>query len=314
MIAFLTLLYAGILFVLVKLKILPNSAGTWLSIVGWVLLLFLVLFIPMQWGAPSGPARVMTYSLQIIPNVNGVVTDVPIAANTPLKEGDTLFEIDDAVYRAQVDSTRAQLDFQEKRLEQFTTLAQRDAGTRFQVEETEARVNQLRAELAAAEWNLRETIVRAPSDGFVTYLALRTGQRVTSLPLAPVMTFIDTERRIVAAQINQIHLRYVAVDQPVEIAFKVRPGRIFTGKVVAVLEATAASQALAGGTIPQATAVHAEPFFVRIELDDDEELDTLPPGAAGTASIYTPSMAATHIIRKVMLRMEAIMNYVNPML
>ena len=314
MIAFLTLLYAGILFVLTRLKILPNSPATWLSIVGWVLLLFLVLFIPMQWGAPSGPARVMTFSLQIIPNVNGVVTNVPVVANTPLKKGDTLFEIDDAVYRAQVDATKAQLDFQEKRLEQFSTLASRDAGTRFQVEETEALVNQFRAELAAAEWNLEETVVRAPSDGFVTFLALRPGQRVTSLPLAPVMTYIDTERKIVAAQINQIHLRYVEVGQPVEIAFKVRPGRIFTGKVFAILEATAASQALAGGTIPQATAVQAEPFFVRIELDENLELASLPPGAAGTASIYTPSMAATHIIRKVMIRMEAIMNYVNPIL
>ncbi len=314
MIAFLTLLYAGILFVLTRLKILPNSPATWLSIVGWVLLLFLVLFIPMQWGAPAGSARVMTFSLQIIPNVNGVVTNVPVVANTPLRRGDILFEIDDAVYRAQVDATKAQLDFQEKRLEQYSTLASRDAGTRFQVEETEALVNQYRAELAAAEWNLEETVVRAPSDGFVTFLALQAGQRVTSLPLAPVMTYIDTERKIVAAQINQIHLRYVEVGQPVEIAFKVKPGRIFTGKVFAILEATAASQALAGGTIPQATAVQAEPFFVRIELDEDPELVSLPPGAAGTASIYTQSMAATHIIRKVMIRMEAIMNYVNPVL
>ena len=314
MIAFLTLLYAGILFVLTRLKILPNSPATWLSIVGWVLLLFLVLFIPMQWGAPAGPARVMTFSLQIIPNVNGVVTNVPVVANTPLQRGDILFEIDDAVYRAQVDATKAQLDFQEKRLEQFSTLASRDAGTVFQVEETEALVNQYRAELAAAEWNLQETVVRAPSDGFVTFLALRAGQRVTSLPLAPVMTYIDTERKIVAAQINQIHLRYVEVGQPVEIAFKVKPGRIFTGKVFAILEATAASQALAGGTIPQATAVQAEPFFVRIELDEGPELESLPPGAAGTASIYTQSMVATHIIRKVMIRMEAIMNYVNPIL
>jgi RND family efflux transporter MFP subunit len=314
MIAFLTLLYAAVLFVLIRLKILPNSPATWLSIIGWVLLLFLVLFIPMQWGAPSGPARIMTHSIQIVPNVNGVVTSVPIAANTPLKKGNTLFEIDETIYRSQVESIRAQLDFQEKRLEQFSTLARRDAGTRFQVEETEAKVSQLRAELAAAEWNLEETVVRAPSDGFVTYLALRPGQRVTNLPLAPVITFIDTERLLVAAQINQIHLRYVEVGQPVEIAFKVRPGRIFHGKVDAVLEATAGSQALAGGTIPQATDVQAEPFFVRIDLDNDPELKSLPPGAAGTASIYTQSVAATHIIRKVMLRMEAIMNYVNPML
>lgn len=314
MIAFLTLLYVGILFVLTRLKILPNSPATWLTTIGWVLILFVVLFVPMQWGAPSGPARILTASIQIVPNVAGVVTEVPVQANTPLKKGDVLFVIDDTIYRSSVDSIKSQMDFQEKRLEQFSTLEARQVGTRFQVEETEARVNQLRAELASAEWNLKETVVRAPSEGFVTYLALRPGQRVTNFPAAPVMTFIDTEQRTVGAQINQIHLRYIKVGQPVEIAFKFRPGRLFTGKVTAIIEATAASQALAGGNLPQATKVQAEPYFVRIDLDDDPEVGSLPPGAVGTAAIYTDSVAPTHLIRKVMLRMEAILNYVNPML
>ena len=34
--------------------------------------------------------------------------------------------------------------------------------------------------------------------------------------------------------------------------------------------------------------------------------------AAGTAAIYTDSVEATHIIRKVMVRMEARMNYIKP--
>ena len=73
MIAFLALAYAAVLFVLVKLKVLPNKPGTWLSIIGWVVLLFIFLFIPMQWGAPSGPVRLMTRAVQIVPNVSGTV-------------------------------------------------------------------------------------------------------------------------------------------------------------------------------------------------------------------------------------------------
>jgi hypothetical protein len=57
MIAFLTLLYVALLALLVKLKVLPNSVGTWMSTLAWALILFVVLFIPLQWGAPSGPAR-----------------------------------------------------------------------------------------------------------------------------------------------------------------------------------------------------------------------------------------------------------------
>jgi multidrug resistance efflux pump len=314
MIAFLTLLYVALLALLVKLKVLPNSVGTWMSTLAWALILFVVLFIPMQWGAPSGPARIMTYSVQIIPNVSGLVTDVPVEPNVPLTKGDVLFKIDPTTYQAAVDVTNAQLKFQELRLKQHTRLASTEAGTRFQVEETQAQVDRLTAEKSSAEWNLRETTVVAPSDGYVTYLALRPGQRVTNFPFQPAMTFIDTSRHLVGAQINQIHLRYLKIGQKAEIAFKTRPGRIYTGKVQAILQVTSQGQAVIGGTVPPAQQVQAEPFFVRIDLDDDQATEEMPAGTVGTAAIYTDSVAATHIIRKVMIRMESLLNYLNPWL
>ena len=82
---------------------------TWLSTLVWMLLLFVVLFIPMQWGAPAGPARILTYAVQVIPNVAGEVIEVPATPNSPIKEGDILFKIDPATYEAAVDATRFQL-------------------------------------------------------------------------------------------------------------------------------------------------------------------------------------------------------------
>ncbi len=87
MIAFLTLIYVGGLALLVKLKVLPNSPGTWMTTIGWVLLLFLVLFIPMQWGAPAGNVTQYQYVVEIVPNVSGTIIDVPIKGNRPLKKG-----------------------------------------------------------------------------------------------------------------------------------------------------------------------------------------------------------------------------------
>ena len=314
MIAFLTLLYVGVLAVLVWFKVLPNKAITWLSTLVWMVLLFVVLFIPMQWGAPAGPARILTYSVQVIPNVAGEVIEVPVEPNVPIKEGDILFKIDPTTYQATVDATRSQLELANLRLEQYSTLAARDAGTRFKVEETQASVRKLTADLAAAEWNLKETTVRAPSDGYVTYVALRRGQRVTTFPLQPAMTFIETSRNVVAAQIHQIYIRHVEVGEPVEIAFKARPGKIYTGKVEAIIRVTSEGQAVIGGTVPEAQSVFAEPFFVRIQLDDQNVAINSPAGTAGTAAIYTQSARMTHIIRKVMIRMESLVNYVIPWL
>lgn len=312
MIAFLTLCYVALLAILVWLKVLPNTLWTWLSTIVWMVLLFVVLFIPMQWGAPAGPARIMTYTVQIIPNVAGPVLEVPVESNRPIKKGEILFTIDPTTYQAARDAAQAQLSFQELRLEQYKQLASTAAGTRFQVEETEALVRQLTAELETAEWNLNETTVRAPADGFVTYVALRPGQRVVTFPVQPAMTFVDTSNKIVGVQIQQIYQRHLERGQSVEIAFKTRPGRIYTGKVEAVVQVTHESQAVTGGTVPEAETVHAEPFFVRIELDDSDL--ELPAGTAGTAAIYTGSAAMTHIIRKVMIRMESYMNYIIPWL
>lgn len=312
MIVFLTLCYAALLAVLVKLKVLPNSMFTWLSTVAWMALLLIVLFIPMQWGAPAGPVRVYTYTVQIIPNVAGPVKDVPVLTNAPLKQGDVLFTIDPTTFQAAVDSTQAQLDFQKLRLEQYEKLASTAAGTRFQVEENQALVKQLEAELENAKWKLQETTVLAPSDGFVATVGLRPGQRVTTLPLQPAMSFIDTSRTFFGVEIQQIYKRHLKVGQPVEIAFKTRPGKIYTGKVAAIIAATRTSQVLSGGTILQADQITAEPFWVRVELDDKQAEKMITPGAVGTAAIYTSSATMTHVIRKVMLRMQGFLNYLLP--
>ncbi len=52
---------------------------------------------------------------------------------------------------------------------------------------------------------------------------------------------------------------------------------------------------------------------MRVRLDDQAFSASLPAGATGTAAIFTGHMKATHIIRRVVLRQVAIMNYVNPL-
>ena len=65
-----------------------------------------------------------------------------------------------------------------------------DTGRAFDVERRQAEVDQLKAQVVGAKSNLDKTVVRAPSEGYVTDLALRVGARVVNLPLAPVMAFI----------------------------------------------------------------------------------------------------------------------------
>jgi RND family efflux transporter MFP subunit len=304
--------YLVILFILVKTKIVSFNLFWKCSPLIVLLLLMFGLFIPMGWGAPQGAALVVRNSVQIVPNVAGEVTEVPVEPNKPLKAGDVLFKIDPVPYQAQVDSIGAQVKFEELRLSQMTQLQLSDAGRAFDVEQRQADVDKLKGQLLGAKWNLDQTVVRAPADGYVTNVGLMKGARVASLPLSPVMAFIDTSETVVGVEIPQIYTRYIEPGQEVEVTFKLFPGQVFNGKVDTVLQATSTGQVVASGSAVAPRQVTAAPFVVRVKVDDAKLAASLPAGTAGAAAIYTSHIKPSHIIRKVILRQIAIVNYVNP--
>ena len=304
--------YLVLLFLLVHFKVVPFNLFWKLSPFLVIALTLFGLLIPMGWGAPQGAALVVRNAVSIVPNVAGEVTDVPVAANTPLKAGDVLFRIDPMPYAAQVKAIEAQLKLSKTRLAQMTQLFERDSGRGFDVEQRQSEVDQLSGQLEGAQWNLDKTVVRAPADGYVTNLALRKGARVANLPLSPVMAFIDTSNTIIGIEINQIDARYIAPGQEVEVTFKFAPGKIYSGRVESVLQAIATGQTQTSGTAVAPKGIEAAPFVVRVKLDDANVADNLPAGAAGTAAIYTDRLKPTHMVRRVILRQIAILNYVNP--
>jgi multidrug resistance efflux pump len=312
MIVFLLAVYLVILFILVKLKVIPFNLYWKVSPILFVLLLGIGLFIPRTWGAPQGPVLVVRNSVAIVPDVAGEVVDVPVVANTPLKAGDVLFKIDPVPYQSQVDALEAQYKLEQLRLSQMTQLQQTAAGRAFDVQQRQATVDQLKAQLAGAKWNLDKTVVRAPADGYVTNVALRKGARVANLPLSPAMAFIDTSETLIGVEIVQNDARYIAPGQPVEVTFKVMPGSVYTGKVDTVLQAIGTGQVQTSGLAVLPKGIQSAPFVVRFKLDNEEFAKHLPAGSTGTAAVYTDHVRPAHIIRKVILRQIAILNYINP--
>jgi RND family efflux transporter MFP subunit len=312
MIVVLLNVYLMILFCLVKFGIVRFNLFWKVSPVLVFLLLMVGLFIPMGWGAPQGSALTVRNSVAIVPDVAGEVIEVPVAANTPLKTGDILFKIDPVPFQAKVDALQAQLDLAQLRVSETTRLKATGAGRTFDVEQSQAEAEQLEAELVSAKWDLDKTVVRAPAAGYVTNLALRKGARVASLPLSPVMAFIDTADTIIGIEVQQIDARYIEPGQPVEATFKFEPGKVYQGKVESVLQAMASGQTRVSGNAVAPEAIESAPVVVRIKLDDTEFAARLPAGSTGTAAIFTDRVKAAHVIRKVLLRQVAITNYVNP--
>lgn len=304
--------YLVLLFLLVHFRIVRFNLFWKASPFIVMALILFGLLVPMGWGAPQGSALVVRNAVAILPDVAGEVTEVAAMANIPLKAGDVLFRIDPTPYAAQVKTIDAQFQLARTRLDQMTRLYERDAGRGFDVEQRQSEFDQLKGQLESAQWNLDKTTVRAPADGYVTNLALRKGARVSNLPLSPVMAFIETSATIIGVEIEQIDARHVRPGQEVEATFKFAPGQIYPGKVDSVLQAIAPGQTQISGIAVAPKSIVAAPFVVRIRLDDAVIADHLPAGSTGTAAIYTDRMVPTHMVRRVILRQVAILNYVNP--
>jgi multidrug resistance efflux pump len=315
MIVFLTLIYVAALFLAVKIGIIRLTTFWKISPVLWMVLLFFVLFVPMQWGAPAGAVLMYKPVVEIVPNVNGVVTEVPVKALAPLKKGDVLFTIDPTQYQARVDQLGAQIKLSQANLERAQDLMDRGVGRQVDIDIYAAEVDSFTAQLLNARWELESTVVQAPEDGKVVALSLRPGQRVANLPLRSWVAFVEHGHRRLAVGIPQSRLRYIEPGQKAEIVLRMFPGRTMAATVESIVNINPAAQLQPSGLLPNAPspADPALPFGVILELDDDSiDLLDIPGGAAGTAAVYTDSVAATHIIRKVMMRMEAWMNYIKP--
>jgi multidrug resistance efflux pump len=56
----------------------------------------------------------------------------------------------------------------------------------------DANIASLKSQILEAEYNLAQTVIRAPSDGYVTQLA-RPGMTAVRLPFKPVLVFIPSK-------------------------------------------------------------------------------------------------------------------------
>ncbi|MBU2895841.1 HlyD family secretion protein [Vibrio hepatarius] len=171
-------------------------------------------------------------------------------------------------------------------------------------------VAQYLAELRQAEFDLEQTIVRAPTDGFATQLALRPGVMAVPLPLAPVMTFVHTEETQYAAAFRQNSLQRLQPGYEAEFLFRAIPGKVFKGKVVDVLPAIGESQFQARGSLLGTEALRTSGrVFVTLEITDDLSSYHLPMGTAVEVAVYSNKFTHVSIMRKVLIRMKSWQNY-----
>jgi len=241
-------------------------------------------------------------------------------------------------------SALAQLNLARTRLKQSQQLAAQGAGAHYDVDTYESEVKRLqpsyeaaraaetrvqtqlnalvngeqssvattRAQLELAKWELTQTVIYAPADGYAINLQVREGSYAAAFPLRPVMTFVEVESQVVAFY-AQNELSQVEPGNEVEITLPTLPGKIIKGQVDSIVWATGQGQIQASGALPNnpteaAPAAPPQKYAVKVKIEDPNH-NFLAMGARGEGAIYTNHGAMIHLVRKVIIRVKSLTYY-----
>jgi multidrug resistance efflux pump len=390
---------AVVWFVFIKMKWLPWNTGTQVIVVIIPIVGLTVLVLSLNVVAPStNDVRVIKYVINVVPQVRGRVTEVPVEPNRLVRKGEVLFRIDPTPYELTVRSLEAQLanavagskelgeqllgaqgkvvesrgaiqqneakvrevqtrlTLARTRVGQNKELVATGAGDRFALEKAEtdlaeleaqmdtaraalaqarasetqamaserqlkerskgtykdeyAPVASIRAQLASAKWELEQTTVFAPADGYAINVQLRPGSFTAAFPITPAMTFVEEKYQVIAL-FAQNELQLVEPGNEAEFALNAHPGRIIKGTVDSIVWAQGQGQVPNSTQLPMTGFGPMPPgrFPVKIAVAQKDADLFLPAGALGHGALYTEHGEAIQILRKVFLRVGAKLDY-----
>jgi multidrug resistance efflux pump len=178
------------------------------------------------------------------------------------------------------------------------------------------KVRQALAALEQARLDLRNTEVRAPSDGTVTNLRLAQGQFVS--PGQPLLSFLEGGPRWISADMRENQLGNVKPGQEVIIAFDIQPGKLFRGRVDSIGWGVSQGDEAPTGQLSSMPADQGwlrdpQRFPVRIMVppDDAEEagIKAGRSGAQANVVILTEDGSLLNPIAKLWIKVVALLSY-----
>ncbi|HYS42945.1 MAG TPA: efflux RND transporter periplasmic adaptor subunit [Geobacteraceae bacterium] len=251
-------------------------------------------------AATGNLAAVVT--VQVGTQVSGTIKKLHVDFNSKVVKGQTIAQIDPALFLAQVDQSRgnylnaqailekakADLVDAKRTLERNRQLvkdgivAQSDYDTaenRFQmatatVKASEGSVAQTRGSLHQAETNLRYATIRSPVDGIVVSRNVDVGQTVAASFSTPTLFTIaqDLTKMEIDTSVDEADISRISVGQPVTFTVDSYPETRFAGKVVQIRNAPVITQ-------------NVVTYVVVIGVDNKEL--KLKPGMTANVSIET---------------------------
>ena len=233
---------------------------------------------------------------------------------------------------ANVSGLTAQVAYNKKRLTDIQTLATDDANSQFQAQDKQVQyetvsaqlaaakaaqqtarlsmdsevdgvntsVAQLQAQLDTANWELSQTAVRAPADGYVTVVALSVGDR--ALQARSVMSFIVENEITLVGMFSQNGFETIKDGAAVDVVFDNAPGRIYHARINAIPKGIGQGQIAVSGTLARTSALGGATLFpAEISIPDGMNRGSLRLGMSGSATAFAGNAGVIGLLASILV-------------
>ena len=157
------------------------------------------------------PGRTVAYRLaEVRPQVNGIIKKRLFEEGSYVEEGQLLYQIDDAKYKAEYQRTQATLNNAERLAKRYKELKKTNAVSQQQYDDAMAALDLAQAEAEIAKIDLDYTRIVAPISGKIGRSSASEGALVTD------------GQNLSMATIQQVDPIYVDINQPVKQLYRLR--------------------------------------------------------------------------------------------
>lgn len=161
-------------------------------------------------------------------------------------------------------------------------------------------VAQIQAQLDNATWELTQTSVRAPADGYVTIVTMTVGDRATQS--RSVMSFVVEKEITIVGLFSQNGFQTIKVGAAVDIVFDNAPGRIYHAKITSIPKGVGQGQVAVSGTLARTTALGGTTAFpAEISVPDEMSRDSLRLGMSGSATVFAANAGVIGLLASILV-------------
>lgn len=157
----------------------------------------------------------------ISPEVNGQVSSIPVNRGDRVKKGELLIRLKTDVTQSNIDEVKTSLELAAKIFEKQQQLWEKEIGSELQYLEAKNNKESLEARLATLESQLEMAFIRAPFNGVVDDIMVKTGELAS--PGMRLLRLVNLDEIRISAEVSEAFLGKVSEGEMAQLRFASLP-------------------------------------------------------------------------------------------